>query len=86
MMVNDTEWRIKDIEALNRDLGAVLAVRFLSLLHREPADSVGISRRLTPTRAFMRFSIGWRSGGWDGAVVNLRRFANMLTVLLPRTI
>ena len=32
--VNDTELRIKGIEALNRDLGPVLALRFL-----EPAPS-----------------------------------------------
>ena len=29
MTVNDTELRIKGIEALNRDLGPVLALRFL---------------------------------------------------------
>ena len=46
MTVNDTELRIKGIEALNRDLGLVLALRFLSLLHREPTDYVDVSRRL----------------------------------------
>ena len=46
MAVNDTELRIKGIEALNRDLGPVLALRFLSLLHREPTDYVDVSRRL----------------------------------------
>lgn len=46
MTVNDTELRIKGIEALNRDLGPVLALRFLSLLHREPTDYVHVSRRL----------------------------------------
>ncbi len=46
MAVNDTELRIKGIEALNRDLGPVLALRFLSLLHHEPTDYVEVSRRL----------------------------------------
>ncbi len=46
MAVNDTELRIKGIEILNRELGPVLALRFLSLLHREPTDYVDVSRRL----------------------------------------
>lgn len=45
MAVNDTELRIKGIEVLNRELGPVLALRFLSLLHREPTDYVEVSRR-----------------------------------------
>jgi len=44
--VNDAELRIKGIEALNRDLGPVLALRFLTLLHHEPTDYVEVSRRL----------------------------------------
>ena len=44
--VSDADLRIKGIEALNRDLGPVLALRFLSLLHREPTDYVDVSRRL----------------------------------------
>jgi hypothetical protein len=46
MTVSDTELRIQGIEALNRDLGPVLALRFLSLLHREPTDYVDVSRRI----------------------------------------
>jgi hypothetical protein len=46
MTVNDTELRSKGIEALNRDLGPVLALRFLSLLHLEPTDYVDVPRRL----------------------------------------
>lgn len=46
MTVSDTELRIKGIEALNREMGPVLALRFLSLLHREPTDYVDVSRRL----------------------------------------
>jgi hypothetical protein len=37
---------LKGIEVLNRDLGPVLALRFLSLLHREATDYVDVSRRL----------------------------------------
>ena len=44
--MDDTELRIKGIEALNRDLGPVLALRFLSLLLREPTDYVDVSHRL----------------------------------------
>ena len=44
--VSDADLRIKGIEALNRDLGPVLTLRFLSLLHREPTDYVDVSRRL----------------------------------------
>jgi hypothetical protein len=46
MTVNDTELRIKGIDALKRDLGPVLALRFLSLLHRGSTDYVDVSRRL----------------------------------------
>lgn len=46
LTMNDTELMIKGIEALNRDLGPVLALRFLTLLHREPTDTVDVSRRL----------------------------------------
>ena len=46
MTVNDTELRIKGIEVLNRNLGPALALRFLTLLHREPTDYVEVSRRL----------------------------------------
>jgi len=46
MTVNDTELRIKGIEVLNSNLGPALALRFLTLLHREPTDYVEVSRRL----------------------------------------
>jgi PIN domain nuclease of toxin-antitoxin system len=45
-MLNDTELRIRGIEILNESLGIAAALRFLSLLHREPTDYVAISRRL----------------------------------------
>ena len=44
--MNDTELRIRGIEVLNKELGPTAALRFLSLLHREPTDYVEISRRL----------------------------------------
>jgi len=44
--MHDTELRIRGIEALNKELGPTAALRFLSLLHREPTDYVEISRRL----------------------------------------
>ncbi|MGO9014347.1 MAG: hypothetical protein ACLQF0_05140 [Dissulfurispiraceae bacterium] len=44
--MNDTEIKLKGIDALNKTLGASAALRFLNLLHREPTDYVEISRRL----------------------------------------
>ena len=44
--MDDTEIRISGIEALNKALGPAGALRFLTLLHREPTDYVEISRRL----------------------------------------
>jgi hypothetical protein len=44
--MNDTEISISGIEALNKALGPVAALRSLTLLHREPTDYVEISRRL----------------------------------------
>lgn len=44
--MDDTEIRISGIEALNKALGPAAALRFLTLLHREPTDYVEISRRL----------------------------------------
>lgn len=44
--MTDTELRIRGIEILNRDLGPLLAFRFLTLLHREPTDYVDVSHRL----------------------------------------
>ncbi|MEW6202839.1 MAG: hypothetical protein AB1546_12740 [bacterium] len=45
-IIDDTEIRIRGIEALNKALGPTAALRFLSLFHREPTDYVEISRRL----------------------------------------
>jgi len=43
---DDTQIRITGIEALNKALGPSAALRFLTLLRREPTDYVEISRRL----------------------------------------
>ncbi len=45
-VLSDTELRIRGIEVLNKSLGVAVALRFLSLLHREATDYVTISRRL----------------------------------------
>ncbi len=44
--MDDTEIKFKGVEALNKVLGRTAALRFLTLLHREPTDHVEISRRL----------------------------------------
>ena len=46
MMMDDTEVRVRGIEVLNKALGPAMALRFLTLLHREPTDYVEVSRRL----------------------------------------
>ncbi|NCO37444.1 MAG: hypothetical protein COZ06_11955 [Armatimonadetes bacterium CG_4_10_14_3_um_filter_66_18] len=46
LVPTDTELAITGIELLNRGLGATAALRFLSLLHRNPTDYVTVSRRL----------------------------------------
>jgi hypothetical protein len=45
-VMDDVEIRIKGIEALNQALGPSAALRFLTLLHREPTDYVEVSKRL----------------------------------------
>lgn len=44
--MNDAEIKFKGIEALNKSLGPAAALKFLTMLHREPTDYVEISRRL----------------------------------------
>ena len=45
-VLDDTEIMVNGIDALNRALGPAAALRFLTLLHREPTDYVEVSRRL----------------------------------------
>jgi len=62
--MDDTEIRISGIEALSKALGPATALRFLTLLHREPTDYVEISRRLyegqTIDEIFDRAKKQWR--------------------------
>lgn len=44
--LDDTKIKIQRIEALNKALGPSAALRFLTILHRDPTDYVQISRRL----------------------------------------
>ena len=44
--LTEQELKVSGIEALNKALGASGALKFLSLLHREPTDYVDVSRRL----------------------------------------
>ena len=44
--MNEADLRISGIEALNKALGVSGALRFLTLIHREPTDYVRVSRRL----------------------------------------
>ena len=45
-LMSDTEIRVKGIAALNKVLGTSAALRFLTLLHREPTDYVEVSQQL----------------------------------------
>lgn len=62
--VNDAEIKYKGIEALNKALGPSAALRFLTLLHREPTDYVEISKRLykgqTLDQIFKRVKKHWK--------------------------
>ena len=44
--LNDTQIKINGIDALNKILGPIGALRFITLIHREPPmDSVALSRK-----------------------------------------
>ena len=62
--IDDTQIRIKGIEILNQTLGSSGALRFLTLLHREPTDYVEVSRRLyegqTVEEVFERARKQWK--------------------------
>lgn len=45
-LMNDAKLKVSGIEVLNKALGPSAALRFLSLVHREPTDYVEISRKL----------------------------------------
>lgn len=62
--MNDAEIKFKGIEALNKILGPTDALRFLTLLHREPTDYVKISKCLyegqTIDEIFKRVKKRWK--------------------------
>ena len=63
-LMSDTEIRVKGIVALNKVLGTSAALRFLTLLHREPTDYVAVSQQLyekqTVDEIFARAEKQWR--------------------------
>ncbi|WP_374795463.1 hypothetical protein [Aerosakkonema funiforme] len=63
-IMDDTEIRIKGIEALQKSLGSAAALRFITLLHREPTNYVEVSRRLyegqTIDEIFARAKQNWQ--------------------------
>lgn len=44
--IGETEIKIKGIETLNKTLGPTGALKFLTMMRREPTDYVEISKRL----------------------------------------
>ena len=62
--MDDVEIKISGIEALNKALGPSAALRFLTLIRREPTDYVEISRRLyngqTAEGIFERAKKNWK--------------------------
>ncbi|NEP77315.1 MAG: hypothetical protein F6K39_03495 [Okeania sp. SIO3B3] len=63
-VMDDTEIRVKGMEALYESLGVAGALRFLSLLHREPTNYVDVSKRLyreqTIDEIFARAGQNWQ--------------------------
>lgn len=63
-IMDDAEIRVSGIEALNKTLGPAAALRFLTLLYREPTDYVEVSRRLyegqTIEEIFARAKQHWK--------------------------
>ena len=62
--MDEVELRVHGIQALNKALGHTGALRFLSLMGREPTDYVQISRKLyegqTVDGIFHRAKAAWR--------------------------
>lgn len=63
-VMDDTEIRVKGMEALYKSLGVAGALRFLSLLHREQTDYVDVSKRVyreqTIDEIFARAGQNWQ--------------------------
>jgi len=64
--LDDTEIRLKGIDALNKALGPSAALRFLTLFHRDHTDYIEICRRLyqnqTIDEIFERSEANWSQG------------------------
>jgi hypothetical protein len=62
--IDESELRVIGIDALNKALGPVEALRFLALFHREPTDHVDVSRKLYENQSveeiFKRAKKHWR--------------------------
>lgn len=62
--MDDAEIKFKGIDALNKTLGPAAALRFLTMLHREPTNYVEISRKLyegqTIEEIFKRAKKQWK--------------------------
>jgi hypothetical protein len=62
--MDDVEIKFRGIEALNKTLGPAGALRFLTMLHREPTDYAEISRKLyegqTIEEIFERARAEWK--------------------------
>jgi hypothetical protein len=44
--IDESELRVRGVDALNKALGPAEALRFLALFHREPTDYVEVSKKL----------------------------------------
>jgi hypothetical protein len=44
--IDESELRVRGVDALNKALGPAEALRFLALFHREPTDYVDVSKKL----------------------------------------
>jgi hypothetical protein len=66
-MLDDAELKVHGIEVLNKALGHTAALRFLTILGREPTDYVRISHRLyghqTVDDIFRRAKANWKRHG-----------------------
>ena len=62
--IDESELRVRGIDALNKALGPAEALRFLALFHREPTDYVDVSKKLYENQSveeiFKRAKEHWR--------------------------
>jgi hypothetical protein len=63
-IMDDTEIKVKGINALYKSLGSAAAMRFLTLLHKTPTDYVEISKTIyqdqTIDEIFTRAKQNWQ--------------------------